>query len=412
MAGKPKYVSPSYEIVDGNGGGGSYFVRLAYGYVGARMDTSNMTTQEVIEEFLRMKGAKTPNEFFDKKFRGKDTEQKENTPANDQPEAKKIDSKQQVDKMMSSDRMQWGRVVTKESVERALNGGTEEAKELVTRLFNEDGFGIGTPIRSGQTAFYSGYNKVGLSSDTFASGEKYAYSQGGIFYHECWHAIDENYGEQELHKGLSNSYITSTGKTFSDTLVEDYNANIKGKVMEIRKDFDKEVEEYYSSQGYDRKAILAEYKRAEEESYRIWNEEYNLTKSYPLANAKRREYWESEEYKKAKDLYRKVSDEYPGAVLVKWGDLSDVISGATKNKLNFGMQHKASYWKGGFFDTWQDKRASEAFAECASAKSTNPASYELLKKYLPNTVKAFEEIYDKLNKGEIKPNANRHKWQG
>lgn len=405
--GKKKYVSPTYEKIDApTGNGGNFFVRLAYGYVGARKDTSQMTTKEVIEEFLAMNGVNSPNEFFNKKFKGKDKKQEESKSV--QP---KVNSKQQVEKLMSSDRMQWGRVVTKESVQRALDGGNEEAKELTTRLFNDDSFGIGTPISRGKTAFYPGYNKVGLSTDTFSSGEKYAYSQGGIFYHECWHAIDENYGDQRFQRQLSNSYILSTGKTFSDTLVQDYDANIKGKVAELREAFDQDVEAYYSSKGYNRKEIIARYKEMSEKAQQIWDDEYKKTRDYPTANLKKREFLDTEEYKEAKRLYREVEDEFPGAVLVKWGDVSDIISGATKDRLNFGMHHKSSYWKGGFFSSWQDTRASEAFAECASAKSTNPESYKLLKKYLPNVVSAFEEIYDKLNKGEIKPNGNRGKWK-
>ena len=45
----------------------------------------------------------------------------------------------------------------------------------------------------------------------------------------------------------------------------------------------------------------------------------------------------------------------------------------------------------------------EFFAEAFSAKSSsNQERYELIKKYLPKTCKAFEEIYEKLSKADGK----------
>ena len=47
----------------------AFFVRLCYGYVGSYKDTSNMTTEEVIEEFLDENGVRSSKEFFEKKFK-------------------------------------------------------------------------------------------------------------------------------------------------------------------------------------------------------------------------------------------------------------------------------------------------------------------------------------------------------
>jgi hypothetical protein len=398
-----KYVTPSYEKLENPESKGQFFVRLAYGVVGSYMDTKQMTTREVIEEFLRKNGVKTPREFFEKKF-NKNQDNKLQT-------ENKSDSKEQVDKLFQSDRVQWGNIVTKENIQRAIDGGSEESKELTLRLFNDDSFGIGTPIVRGKTAFYPGYNKVGLANDTFGSGEKYAYSQGGIFYHECWHAIDENYGEQAKGRSLSTDYVSSFGITLRDSLVQEFDQNIRPKFKEIKQEIDKEVDEYYLSKGLDRADIKQRYNEAEKEAQKIFDDEYRLTKDYLKANDKRKQFKDSEEYKKLKKDYFDVYDDYPGAVLVKWGDLSDIISGGTKDRLNFGMHHKSSYWKATLNQSYQDVRVSEAFAEFASAKSTNPKSYDVLKRFLPNTSKIFDEIYEKLKKGEIKPNGNRHKWQ-
>ena len=57
----------------------SFFVRLCYGYVGRYKDTSNMTTEEVIEEFLKNKGVSSPKEFFEKKFKRNNNGEQEGT---------------------------------------------------------------------------------------------------------------------------------------------------------------------------------------------------------------------------------------------------------------------------------------------------------------------------------------------
>lgn len=83
----------------------------------------------------------------------------------------------------------------------------------------------------------------------------------------------------------------------------------------------------------------------------------------------------------------------------KWSDLSDMYEGAGGNSYGFaGFGHGRSYWK-----NQDDVRGLEFFAEAFSAKSSsNQERYELIKKYLPNTCKAFEEIYEKLSKANGK----------
>ena len=86
-------------------------------------------------------------------------------------------------------------------------------------------------------------------------------------------------------------------------------------------------------------------------------------------------------------------------VNAKWSDLSDMYEGAGGNSYGFaGFGHGRSYWK-----NRDDLRGVEFFAEAFSAKSSsNKERYELIKKYLPNTCKAFEEIYEKLSKADGK----------
>lgn len=87
-------------------------------------------------------------------------------------------------------------------------------------------------------------------------------------------------------------------------------------------------------------------------------------------------------------------------VCAKWSNLSDMCE-ASGGKYGFGFAgygHGRSYW-----NKRKDNRATEFFAEAFSAKSSsNKEEYELIKKYLPKTCKAFDEIYDKLSKANGK----------
>lgn len=94
------------------------------------------------------------------------------------------------------------------------------------------------------------------------------------------------------------------------------------------------------------------------------------------------------EVKKAED-YRQAR-----VAKAKYADLSDMRE-AQSGKMGFAVGHMIkdpNYWNDG-----GENQATEAFAQLFSAKSSsNPERYKLLKKYIPNTCKAFDEIYQKM----------------
>lgn len=408
MAGKPKYVSPSYEIVDANGGGGSYFVRLAYGYVGGRMDTSNMTTQEVIEEFLRMKGAKTPNEFFDKKFRGKkidDGANKEDTPpASEQPKKQEVKPlereplKDALNKMINDDkRINFARTITKkklkENIELAQNG----VGEITVHLFNEDSFGMNSATARDKGAYFStSGNYCVWKSDEFMSQDSNYLEKGEAFYHEVWHAIDNNYGESlytdrygfpDSSSFMSSTVKLSTGKTFAETLIEEYNSS--NKEEEMRADMQTDIDKYWVEvYGMDREQLLQKYHDARAKARQMMND--GDWDGYFAYN-------DSKEMREIRDAYNDATSRYPKGVKKKWGSLSDVVTGATRGSRSLcGVGHfDYGYWT-------TENRATELFAEIASAKAANQKGYEMIKKHFPKTVEAFEELYGGLLSGNIK----------
>ena len=365
-----KYVSPTIEITDKPAGTkGSFFVRLAYGYVEHKlgMNTAQMTTDEVIREFLGAKGTKTPKEFFDKKFKGKEEPKKEETksvPKTDTTNNKDVDYA-----VNNNQRVKYNNVLTKQVLSEAYNSGGKMG-ELSAKLFNDDHFVITNRNDVSTSNFSPNYNTVILKNKAIEWNENSSYTKYESVYHEWWHAIDFNFGEfeateqpqmtyneiyyysrhkkkyDELYGGkrLSSDYVLSTGKTFNDTLDREYKTQKKSSQLleNLKNDVLKDKQAGYTQAELDR----------------------------------------------------------------KYGDVSDVVSGFELNGFGLSiinMGHSKKYWN----DRSTKARGREAFAEVASAKATNPESYSVFKKYFPETVKAFEEIYSKLEKGEIKPNVNK-----
>ena len=98
-----------------------------------------------------------------------------------------------------------------------------------------------------------------------------------------------------------------------------------------------------------------------------------------------------------------ASSSKKGETNAKYSDLSDMCEACGGGKRDYGYAfsgycHGSAYWKHS-----SDRRATEFFAEAFSAKSSsNQERYELIKKYLPNTCKAFDEIYEVLRKANGK----------
>lgn len=82
--------------------------------------------------------------------------------------------------------------------------------------------------------------------------------------------------------------------------------------------------------------------------------------------------------------------------MLAWGDLSDILEGATGAKIQCGVGHGAKYWKDRTYDGVADGLATEAFAEMMDSTFANPESLTLIKQYLPKSHAIFEEMLDSL----------------
>lgn len=70
----------------------------------------------------------------------------------------------------------------------------------------------------------------------------------------------------------------------------------------------------------------------------------------------------------------------------EWGDVSDMIAGATGGKKSLGFGHGGRYWR---VDGMQE---TEAFAEMTSATINNPESLEHIKQIFPNGYKLYLQM--------------------
>lgn len=341
---------------------------------------------------LKNKTGMSPQDFYEKLKEGRET----STESAKQPNELRgqENSKRAVERMLTSDRIYYDKkYLTEDRIRANLEAATPEMRDLTVRLFNEDGFAYRSNERN--TAFYPGYNKVSLREKDDGGGDS-SYEKGECFFHETWHAIDGNYGD-DAKIPMSAGYVLSTGKTVNETVREEARiVDWKGVHAKI----EEEIDAYFRGRGMDRREIISRYEELRLEASRKFDEVYSETGSWSTAYTARENFEQSEEYKDIRGKYQTVS-KTPREILRKWSDLSDMYSAATGKKglPSIEMYHEKSYWK-----KKDTHFGMEIFAETCAARSVSPIKYAVLKEYLPSTVSGVEEIIEKLQKGEIKGN--------
>lgn len=392
---KKKYDTPEIDIEEATNGGNRY--SLPYGLCkSVGINTEGMTPREAWEAWQNKTG-KTKEEA-EKEHWNKGESKGEKNKTEKTEETEKLDIKSETEKMLSSNRIYDSKSMSKKKIVEQLKYGDKNSLGVTAKLFNDDSFAYRDNERN--TAYFSGFNKVCLKKSVLDDQDHY--ERGETFYHETWHAIDYNYGAQvqqsafgtEKVQPLSVTYKFDDEKTFKDVVDEEIkNINFEDVKSEIKK----ELKDYWATKGID-------YDKAKKDF------DDSIEKITALRQAGKIDealsYRDSEEFKKIKEAHSQVVNKgYPPEITKKWSNLSDMYSSTKGNSISrtlVGMGHTASYWRNS-----SNARAIEMFAECASAKAANPKSYETLKKYFPETVKRFDEIFEKLKKGDIKSSGRR-----
>ena len=255
-----------------------------------------------------------------------------------------------------------------------------------------------------------------------------------VFFHENGHAVDEIFGQKLNSRFISNSYIS---EKYNTTLADMLRAEgRKIKVSELENIIKKEENDYINNElsklgfknneaeevqtminntitnlrkgKYKEEAELLDKEEKQLSNQYFEKQEISRDEFFKKSNEIRDKEWElsrkiiqeaNEMFKPQKERIDKIQKikndafwQYRKYRTKKYGDLSYIISGAKRNAYGLiGVGHPTSYWNN---KVWA--REAEFFAEAFSAKTSNPDSYEVIKKYYPKTVEIFEEI---LNKG-------------
>ena len=91
-----------------------------------------------------------------------------------------------------------------------------------------------------------------------------------------------------------------------------------------------------------------------------------------------------------KEVYSMGADYY--------GNLSDILEGATRGKIQCGVGHGKSYWDKRMIGSLNGGLAKEAFAEMIDSTLSNPKQLEAIKKYIPKSYELFEKMIDEVAK--------------
>ena len=276
------------------------------------------------------------------------------------------------------------------------------------------------------------------------------YSEGGVFFHEVGHALDDSYIDDLGHKGhWSCDYISEKyGKALKDMINEEIKQNLSydeakklrdsiAEQREVRiKELFKEREEEYQilkQEFWDREHQLLNdeiYKslqvECEEklnvvgEKRALWMDNYgsqekadeytNARKEWRASQdkltARRKEIFDSMGYdveanqKRREELNNQRSQLYEqerSKDCIIYGDLSDMTMGNVGIDV-CGMGHGDSYWRESLYN--HRNQGKECFAEMMSASGTNPQSLEVIKKYAPKSYEIFTEIINKIKSGK------------
>lgn len=206
-------------------------------------------------------------------------------------------------------------------------------------------------------------------SEVFASDGKRP--QGTTWFHEFGHMVDS------LSGNISETY---KGGAFAKSIQSEVNAYIDARNKQLRDGFKKAVAAkdtgWLVANGY-MSSWKAEYIRENPDMEKTMLAALRHTKTY---------------------AYRAVADEIRHMDDAQKADVSDLFGGATVCKCDDGWGHSKAYWRPKGTQKGYELKplAHEGFAEFFSAYTANPESREMLRKYLPESGKIFDEIIEEV----------------
>lgn len=201
-----------------------------------------------------------------------------------------------------------------------------------------------------------------------------------VVFHESGHAIDmiagkrygfepgSRYGREHSPQGLfsanyKNGLFPDTIKAEVDALVSSMDKSMKAEFKAHATDYDWLVKNNYIMQ---------------------WQVDY----------FQRNGRWVGGEPKYSKEMaYKAIEKEIRALNPFQKANISDIMEGATREKIRVGWGHGNSYWKNGKWTL-----ATEAFAEMYDSTVSNEESLETIKYYLPKSYGVFVDMLKEIIK--------------
>lgn len=222
-------------------------------------------------------------------------------------------------------------------------------------------------------------SQVYLDIDGVAKSNSYekAYQ---VAFHECGHAIDSV--ARSAVSNIQNWGAKHYSSAYKDGL---FPQTIKDEVQELVKAKDKELKALFKKHAADGNVkwfhdngFIGDWYYSQYE-----NGTYTAERITP-------KYAKSYAYSAVQKEVKAVGSKYA------YGDLSDILEGATIGKIECGIGHGKTYWKDRTYDGLADGLATEAFAEMIDSTFASPESLEMIKKYLPKSYGVFLEMIENL----------------
>ena len=256
----------------------------------------------------------------------------------------------------------------KQAIEAILNRSDEKVRQVY--LGYESMFKLLDGNWQKTAQYDPAANGVRLNlAKVFATNE--GRPQGTTWFHEFGHMVDS------LSEDVSETYKDGV---FAKTIQSEANAYIDARNKQLRAGFKRAVAEkdtdWLVANGY-MSSWKAEYIRENPDMEKTALAALRHTKTY---------------------AYRAVADEIRSMNDAQKADLSDLFGGATVCKCDDGWGHAKTYWRPKLSQKGYELKplAHEGFAEFFSAYTANPESLEMLRKYLPESTKIFEEMIEEV----------------
>ena len=205
------------------------------------------------------------------------------------------------------------------------------------------------------------------------------------FFHESGHAIDFRLGGNRPILYYSSTYkeglFPKTIKKEVNALVSSLDSKLKAELNAHKTDLD-----WLKANGY--------VSKWDEDILNDFAKKYDSTIDDILNGKTKISKWEKSylpKYSKGR-AYKAIENEIRALTDHQKHSISDIFEGATSGKIQAGWGHGKSYWKSVGVEI-------EAFAEMLEANISGPESLETLKKYLPESVKVFDEMIKDAVKG-------------